>query len=117
MSTATVGSSSTKTCDRRLSHLASTTFCWLPPLSCRTGASRPAVRIASVPIRPSTAARSARWRRKPPRPHRRRGGVEPHRLALDEDLARVGPSQPEHALEELLRARAEQARDPDDLPF
>ncbi len=45
-----VGSSMISTRGLAASHLASTTFCWFPPESCRTNCSGPRVRMPNWPM-------------------------------------------------------------------
>ena len=67
MSTPPVGSSSTKMSGSALSHLPITTFCWLPPESVRTAASREAVLMRRPSICRSAASRRPGRRHEQPR--------------------------------------------------
>src|SRR3954462_14111944 len=86
MSPPAVGSQSTSSSGSRTRQRASTTFCWLPPLSVEIGAPGPAATTPSRSVQRSTTAASAPA---PPRPAPAHGGLG----ALAQPPAAAEPAQ------------------------
>ena len=107
MSTPAVGSQSTSSAGSRARQRATTTFCWLPPLSVEIGAPGPAVTTPRRCVQRSTSCASARWSSRPRRPRPPR--TDSDRFSLTANSAMI-PSRPRSAgTRGMSRSRASAA--------